>query len=88
MYAIRSYYDKDEVPKGYFVIRPRTFSNVVIWRSFLVKGDPKPGVDMVKKFTRVYPLSKAKNPPPLKFVDMSGKPFCMVNRADYRNNFV
>jgi len=48
-----------------------------------VKGDPKPGVDLVKKYTRIYPLSKAKNPAPMKFVNMSGKPFCMVNRADY-----
>jgi hypothetical protein len=74
---------KGKVPKGYFVVRSRTFSNWIAWRSFLVKGDPKPGVDLVKKYTRIYPLSQAKNPPPMKFVNMSGKPFCMVNRADY-----
>jgi len=74
---------KGKVPNGYVVIRPRTFSNWIAWRSFLVKGDPKPGVDLVKKHTRIYPLSKASNPPTMKFVNMSGKPFCMVNRADY-----
>jgi hypothetical protein len=47
---------KGKVPKGYFVIRPRTFSNWFAWRSFLVKDDPKPGVDLVKKHTRIYAL--------------------------------
>jgi len=75
---------RGEVPTGYIVARPRTFSNVVIWRSFLVDGEPKPGVDMVKKLTKVYPLALAANPPETKFVDMSGKPFNMVNPADFR----
>ena len=50
---------KGKVPKGYIVVRPPTFSNWIPWRSFLVDGDPKPGVDLVKKFTRIYPLSQA-----------------------------
>ncbi|MEI6225991.1 MAG: DUF1254 domain-containing protein, partial [Deltaproteobacteria bacterium] len=73
-----------KLPKGYEIVRPRTFSNVVIWRSFLVDGDPKPGVDVVKKFTKVYPLAQAGKPPTPTFVNMSGKPFNMVNPADFR----
>ncbi len=72
-----------QVPDGYFVIKSRTFSVWAPWRSFLVNGDPKPGVDLVKKFTRVYPLSQAANPPQMKFVDVSGKAFCTVAPADY-----
>ena len=75
---------KGKVPKGYIVVRPPTFSNWIPWRSFLVKGDPKPGVDLVKKFTRIYPLSQADSPPPMKFVDLSGKYFNTVAPADYR----
>ena len=74
---------KGEVPEGYIVVRPPTFSNWVPWRSFLVDGDPKPGVDLVKKFTRVYSLSQAANPPPMKFVDLSNKVFNTVAPADY-----
>jgi hypothetical protein len=33
---------------------------------------PEVSVDLVKKFTRIYPLSQAANPPPMKFVDLSG----------------
>ncbi len=71
------------VPEGYIVVKSPTFSLWVPWRSFLVNGDPKPGVDLVKKFTKIYPLS-TKNPPQLNFVDMSGKPFNTVAPADYK----
>jgi len=74
---------KGAVPDGYFVLRPATFSVWAGWRSFLVEGDPKPGVDAVKKFTKIYRLSQAANPSTPTFVDMSGKPFNMVGRADY-----
>jgi uncharacterized protein (TIGR03000 family) len=74
---------KGEVPKGYFVIRSATYSTFVVWRSFLVDGDPKPGVDLVKKFTKVYPLAKAANPPAVKFVDVTGKAFNTIAPADY-----
>jgi hypothetical protein len=72
-----------KVPKGYHVIRSATFSNWVAWRSFLVKGDPKPGVDLVKKFTKIYPLSQAGKPQTPKFVDVSNKAFNVVAPADY-----
>jgi len=32
---------KGEVPEGYFVVRPATFSIWAAWRTFLVEGDPK-----------------------------------------------
>lgn len=72
------------VPDGYFVVRPGSFSVWAAWRSFVVDGNPKPGVDEVKRFTKIYALSQAKNPPKLNFVNMSGRPFNMVAPADYR----
>ncbi len=75
---------KGPIPSGYFVLRPGSFSVWAGWRSFVVNGDPKPGVDMIKRVMRIYPLSDAANPPALNFVDMSGKPFNMVAPADYR----
>lgn len=75
---------KGDLPQGYFLIRPGSFSVWTGWRSFLVDGDPKPGVDLVKKTMKIYPLGQAASPPTLNFVDMSGKPFNMVGPADYR----
>ncbi len=74
---------KGKVPSGYFVVRPATFSVWVPWRSFLVDGDPKPGVDLVEKHTKIYRLKDAANPPPLKFVHVSGKAFSTLAPADY-----
>jgi hypothetical protein len=75
---------KGSVPSGYHVVRSPTFGLWIPWRSFLVDGDPKPGVDLVKKFTKIYPLADAgKAHAPLNFVDMSGKPFNTVYPADY-----
>ncbi|WP_234682207.1 DUF1254 domain-containing protein [Bradyrhizobium monzae] len=71
------------VPDGYFVARSRTVGNLLFFRTFLKDGDPKPGVDMVKKALRVYPLSQSANPPAMKFVDISGKAFNTIGPADY-----
>ncbi len=72
-----------DVPEGYHVVSCPTFRVWLAWRSFLVDGDPKPGVEEVKKFTKIYTLDQADNPPELNFVNMSGKPFSMVGPSGY-----
>jgi hypothetical protein len=75
---------KGDVPLGYHVVRSPTFNIWIPWRSFLVNGDPKPGIDLVKKYTKIYPLADAGKPAPaLTYVDLSGKPFNIINPADY-----
>ena len=75
---------KGDVPqKGYFVVRPKTFWVWVPWRSFLVNGDPTPGVDLIKKMTKIYPLSQAGNPPALTFNDITGKEVSTLAPSDY-----
>jgi len=71
------------IPEGYFVARSRTFGNLLFFRTFLKDGDPKPGVDSVKAKLKVYPLSEAANPPPMNFVNISGKAFNTIGPADY-----
>ena len=73
---------KGEVPDGYTVVRSPTLQ-LDPWRSFLVDGDLKPGVDLVKKFTKIYPLSKAANPPAMNVVNLYNKAFNTVAPADY-----
>ena len=74
---------KGEIPGGYFVIKPQSNKVWVAWRSFLVDGDPKPGVDAVKKATKIYKLGESDAAAP-NFIDMSGKTFNMVAPADFR----
>jgi hypothetical protein len=73
---------KGDVPSGYNVLRPGSFSVWIPWRTFLVDGDPKPGVDAVKKTLKIYKLGDT-SPPKLNFVDMSGKPLNMVAPANF-----
>jgi hypothetical protein len=72
-----------DIPEGYFVFQSRTYNNFLIWRGFLVNGDPQPGIQNIKKHTRVYPLSMADNPPEQKWVNMSGKAFNTVHASDF-----
>ena len=75
---------KGQAPAGYHVVQSPTFNLWVPYRIFLVDGDPKPGVDLVKKVTKIYPLADADKPAPaLTYVDLSGKPFNIINPADY-----
>jgi hypothetical protein len=71
------------VPDGYFVTKSRTVGSLLFFRTFLKDGDPKPGVDSVKKSLKVYPLSQAANPPPMEFINISGKAFNTIGPSDY-----
>jgi len=72
-----------DVPEGYFVVRPSTYGNWVPFRTFLVDGSPKPGVESVKKTLKIYPLADAANPAPVKFANASGIPSNFVFPGDY-----
>jgi len=72
-----------QVPDGYNVVKPATYGNWLVFRSFLVDGSPTPGVEMVKKTLKVYPLSDAANPAAMKFANASGIPSNFVAPGDY-----
>jgi hypothetical protein len=74
---------KGAVPAGYHVFKSATFGNWYLSRGFLVDGSPKGRVDIIKKFTRIYPLSQASNPPQQKFINISGVPHNTVHANDY-----
>ncbi|MBL8253232.1 MAG: DUF1254 domain-containing protein, partial [Candidatus Competibacter sp.] len=74
---------KSEVPEGYFVVRPSTYGNWAPFRTFLVDGSTKPGVESVKKTLKIYPLADAANPAPVKFANASGVPANFVAPGDY-----
>jgi hypothetical protein len=63
---------KGEVPEGYFVGRSASYVNVLALRGFLVDGKPDAATKMFKEGLKIYPLSKAKNPPATEFISGSG----------------
>ena len=71
------------IPEGYFVYRPDTFGNWVVWRGFQVDGSTKPAIDATKAKFRIYPLSQKDNPPKMNFVNLSGTEHNTIHRMDY-----
>jgi hypothetical protein len=74
---------KGEVPEGYFVLHSGTYGNLFFWRGFLENGSTAPAIANSKKFAKVYLLSEAANPPPMKFVNVSGKEFNTIHANDF-----
>jgi hypothetical protein len=70
------------IPEGYFVVRSRAFGHLLVFRGFLVDGDPRPAVDNTKQHFRVYPLAQAADPPPMTFVDISGQAWNSIAATD------
>jgi hypothetical protein len=71
------------VPEGYHVLKPSTYGTYLAFRSFLVDGSTKPGVESAKKHLKIYQLADKANPPEVKFVNASGIPSNFVPPGDY-----
>jgi hypothetical protein len=74
---------KDDVPSGYFVVRPATYGNWLLIRGYLVNGSTKPAVESIKKNLKIYYLADAANPPTMNFINGSG----IYTNFDYPTDF-
>ena len=81
---------KGEMPKDkkdggeYFVAQSTSYANWILLRGFLVDGKPDAAVKMFQDGVKVYPLSKAGNPPKMEFIDGSKKPVNTIHANDDR----
>ena len=71
-----------DVPAGYFVLRSRTYGNLLGVRAFIVGGDVRAAAEGVKRQLRIYPLAQAASPPATHFVDISGVAFNTIHAND------
>ena len=62
-----------DIPEGYFVVKSRTHGVFIFLRAFLNDGKTDQGVTLLEQ-SKIYPLAKAKNPPKMKFPNLSGVP--------------
>jgi hypothetical protein len=67
-----------EVPKGYTVLKPKTYRVWIFLRASIADGVDK-AAEFVKSSLKIYPLSKADNPPEMKFVSASEKSFNTIH---------
>jgi len=73
-----------DIPEGYFVYHTKTYGHLVFWRGFLENGSTQPAVEATKKHARIYSLKDAANPPPMKFINASGKYFNTVGANTFK----
>ena len=62
-----------DVPEGYVGVRPRTYNTMTLLRSILASysaADERAGDALVRQ-VKIYPLSKAANPPEQRLLDMT-----------------
>ncbi len=62
-----------DTPQGYFVVKSPTYGVFVFFRAFFVDDKTAPAVALLER-SKIYPLSKADNPPKMKFPNASGVP--------------
>lgn len=67
----------------YWVARSTSYVNWLILRGFLVDGKPDAAAAMFKNGLRVYPLKDSRNPPAMKFISGSEKPFNTIHANDF-----
>lgn len=70
------------VPNGYFVIKTRTYSNLVFLRGSIANG-LAPAVKHIKSNLKVYPLAQVNNPPKTEFINFSGKSYNTIAPNDF-----
>ena len=73
-------YSGDE-PDGYFIVKLPTYNNLMFLRGSIANG-LEPAVENIKSGLKIYPLSKADNPPPTKFINFSGKSYSTIVTRD------
>jgi hypothetical protein len=67
----------DAVPDGYYVVKMPTYHNLMFLRGSIANG-LAPAVENIKSGLKIYPLSKAGNPPETEFIDISGTSYNTV----------
>ena len=69
---------------GYFVVPTQTYGHWLLLRAFASPaGDAAPAYDLLKQ-TRIYPLAARDGPPPMRFVEATGKTFDTISPNDFR----
>jgi hypothetical protein len=73
-----------EVPDDYFVAKSPSWTNWFIARGFLKDGKPDYSSKLFREGLKIYPLSKADNPPKMEFYNGSGKAFNTIHSTNFK----
>jgi hypothetical protein len=68
-------------PKGYFIIKPRSYKVLAFMRSSIAEG--LEAAAKHARTTKIYPLEKKDDPPKTEFISASNKKFNTIHTNDY-----
>src|ERR1700733_6749156 len=68
-----------DVPEGYFVAKSTSFVNLICLRGFMVEGSTEPASQMFRSGVKIYPLDRKDDPPPMEFINGSGRVFNKIH---------
>ncbi|CAJ1422654.1 unnamed protein product [Effrenium voratum] len=71
------------VPEGYYVAKSTSYTNWAALRGFLKDGKPDHAAQMWREGLKVYPLSRASNPPKMEVIACSGKIMNTIHSNNY-----
>ena len=66
-------------PEGYFVAQSTSYVNLVCLRGFIVDGSTKSASLMFRNGVKIYPLDDKDDPPPMEFINGSGRDFNTIH---------
>ena len=77
-------YQGDLPPSGYFVIRMQTYGGWFLARAFLTPDGDATQANALLRKVRIYPLAATDSPPPMTYVEATGKVFDSTAPNDIR----
>ena len=72
-----------DVPRGYHVMRSKTYGVWAIWRLGLVDGKTDTANALYEKHLKIYPLARKDDPEPTELIDATGKHIDTVHSENY-----
>ena len=73
------------VPQGFYTIASsRSYAVWLLLRGFRKDGKPDYSSQLFRKGIKIYPLSKAINPPEMEFIEGTGTEFNTIHSANYK----
>jgi hypothetical protein len=71
-----------KIPKGYFVLKTRSYRNWLLLRLVVQDSKLDKAVNAFKNTFKIYPLSQAKNPGTPEFINLSGTQYNTIHAND------
>ena len=67
------------MPEDYFVAQSTSYVNLICLRGFVVDGSTESASQMFRNGVKIYPLDHQGDPPPMEYINGSGRAFNTIH---------